>query len=179
MVPGGILVEVGVLGIVGFVEENLREFEHVVGVARLGAFKVVDVVLRVGRCQEVFAHAVASYAHGAVLCHVVPEVLCGHLIFQSAGVGHLIDALKSDVFGHLCVGMHAVEEAGVEGLHSVEHGLMTVLFGGIQIFAFPEQSVSIGQGLVHASMFPSKDFLHLSVCKVAHHQYAPVAHVLE
>ncbi len=177
VVPGGVFIEIGILRLVRLVEKHLGELQHVVGVARLGTIEVVDVVLCIGGGEEVLAHAVSADADGAVLRHVLPEVVGGSLI-GGAGV-FLIDALEAYVFGHLGVGVLSVEEGGVECLHAAHHGLVAVFLGGIEVFAFAKQTVGVGERLVHTAVLPTENFLHLTVREVADHENTPVAHVLE
>ena len=82
MVPRGLLVEVGILGITGTVGQHLAELQHVVRVARLGAVELVDVAVAVALRQEVLANRVAADADGAVLGHVGPEVLGGPQVLR-------------------------------------------------------------------------------------------------
>ena len=76
MIPSCVLVEVGIAGIVCAVGHHLREFQHIVGIARLGAVEVVDILCRVSGSKEMFVHRVSTDADSAVLCYVCPEILC-------------------------------------------------------------------------------------------------------
>ena len=76
MVPHRVLIEVGITGICGAVEEHLRHLEHVVGIARLGTVELVDVTVGIGLGKEVLIDTVAADADGAVGGHVGEEILC-------------------------------------------------------------------------------------------------------
>ena len=144
VVPHGLLVEVGILGIGRAVAEHLAELQHVVGVARLGTVELVDVAVAVGDAEEVLAHAVAADADGAVLCYVSPEVL-GCLAVGGRCRVLFVDALKTDILWNLRVSVLAVEECLVERLHIVDHVLVRVLLGSRQVLLVAKQLVSVEQ----------------------------------
>ena len=120
-----------------------------------------------------FVHRVSANAHGAVLSHILPEVLCSHSI-----VGHsrilFADSFKANILGHLRVGMLAVEEGGVERLHAVEHGFVRELLGSLQIFLLAEELVGIEQALVHATVFGVEHGFHVGRREFGYHVHAPV-----
>ena len=183
VVPHGSLVEIGIAGIVCLIKEILRKLQHVVGIAALRTVEVADILLRLGCWQEVLAHAVATDADGAVLCHICPEIM-GCLLIRGGGDGctitqfFLVDALETDVLRHLGVGMLAVEERLVEGLHAADHRLMTIFLGCIEILLVAKDAIGICQGFVHAAMLPAQNVLHLGGSELGNHVHGPVAHVL-
>ena len=122
---------------------------------------------------EVLADGVTTDADSAVLCHIIPEVQHGATIVGEALV-FLPCTFETDVLRNLSVGVLAVEEGGVEGLHAVNHLAVAVLLSCIEIFLVAKDFVGIHQCLVHASVLPSEYLLHLLVGDVAHHVHAPV-----
>src|SRR5574344_935251 len=178
MIEHGVLIEVGILGIMCLVAEHLTEFEHIVGVAAFGTVEIVDVAVAVGGREEVFRHAVTAYTYGTVLCHICPEVIgCSG---KGSGSGIiLMDTFKTDVFGHLCIGVLIIQESGVEGLHTINHGLVTVLLGCREILGIAEKRIGIRHTLVHAAMFGSEQTLHIGVAHLAYHIHAPVCQLTE
>ncbi len=174
VVERGILIEVGIASIVSAVGEHLRELEHIVGVATFGSVELVDVAVAGIGGEEMLVHAVAADAHGPVVCHVGPEVL-GGLGVSRLGVAVLVDTFESDVLRHLGVGVPTVEKSRVDGLHAVEHGLVTVFLGGFQVFGVTKDGVSVGQHLVHASVLGVEHSLHGAVGQFGYDIDAPVA----
>ena len=172
------LVEVGILAAVSGVEERLREFEHVVGVARFGAVALVDVTLCCRRGHEPFVHRVAADADGAVGGDVGPEVACGGGISRHRAV-ELSDALKADVLGHLRVGMTVVEERGRNRLHAAHHRGVAVFLGTVEIFGVVGEVIGIGQDFVHAAVLRVEHALHGVGVVFGHEIYGPVAHLEE
>ena len=178
VVPHRSFVEVRILGVMGVVEEVFGEFQHVVGVARLGTLHVVDVELSVLMVLEVLADGVTTDADSAVLCHIIPEVQHGATIVGEALV-FLPCTFETDVLRNLSVGVLAVEEGGVEGLHAVNHLAVAVLLSCIEIFLVAKDGVGIHQSFVHAAMFRAEHLLHLLVGDVAHHVDAPIGKTAE
>ena len=178
VVPHRVLVEVGIAGVVGAVAQHLAQFQHVVGVAALGAVGHVDVSVGVGLGQEVLAHAVAAYAHRTVLGHVLPEVLGSPQVVRGGGI-LLADALKADVLRHLRVGVAVVEERGVQRLHAVEHGAVAEALGGGEVFLLAEQLVGIHERLVDAAVLAVEEGLQVAVAHLRNEAHHPVGHLAE
>ena len=124
------------------------------------------------------AHGVASDADGAVLGHILPEVLGCHPIGLGCGIG-LEDAFHTYIFRYLRVGMLAIEERRVEGLHAVEHGLMGVLLGGSEVLAVAKELIGIEQRLVHAAMLTVEEGLEIGIGHLRHQVDAPVGQLAE
>ena len=76
MVPHSLFVEVHILGIASAVAHHLREFQHIVGVARFRTVQMVNIAVAAGCREEVLCYRVATDTYRAVLCHVSPEVFC-------------------------------------------------------------------------------------------------------
>ena len=121
-----------------------------------------------------FLHAVASYAGGAVVGHVTPEVTCGSGIACGRRVV-LGDALEAYVLRYLRVGVEVVEEGSIERLHSADHGLMTVFLGGLEIAAVSEERVGIRQHFRHATVLRIEHALHLLRGELGNDVHGPVA----
>ena len=131
MVPHCLLVEIHILGIGRAVAQHLRELQHVVGVARLRTVQLINIAIGIGLGQEVLVHGVTTDAHGAVPCHVRPEVLSSTGVVVRLSILHcpFTNPFHTDVFRHLGVGMFVVEEGGVETLHAVEHRIVRIALG--------------------------------------------------
>ena len=118
-------------------------------------------------CEEVLRDAVASDAHRAVAGNIAPEVTgcrgqAGIVAFCKVGY-----SLKTYELWHLCVGMLSVEECAavrlLSALHSVGLVGMAVGLCGVEPFAVAKDVVGISEYLVHSSMFPSEDGLHVRI----------------
>ena len=178
VVPHGLLVEIGILGIAGAVEQHLRELQHVVGVARLRTIGLVDIAIAVGSGEEVLVHRVATDADGAVGGHILPEVLGSGDIIGGSSV-HLANTLHANELWHLGVGVLTIEERGVECLHAVEHRLVGVLLGCLQIFLVAKELVGIEQRLVHATVFAVEEAFEGLVINLGNKVGAPVGQLAE
>src|SRR5574344_2060545 len=118
-------------------------------------------------------HRVAANADCAVLCHVCPEVCGCCQVFRGCGI-LFADALHTDVFRHLCLGMLVVEERFVHCLHAVEHLLVGVFSGCFQVFLVTENLVSVNHGFVHAAMFYAEHGFHVLIAHLADEVDTPV-----
>ena len=173
------LVEVCILAVMEGVEEILRELEHVVRVAALGAVQPFDVAVTIVLTQEMLLDGVATYAHGAVPGYVRPEVDGCRAELGSSGGRHLVDADETHVLGHLRIGMLSAQEIPVQRLHAVHHAHVAVSLGCLEVFLLTEHAVGIGQCLVHAAMLRPQYALQGIVAESAHHEDAPVAYLAE
>ena len=180
VVPHGLFVEVGILGgglHIGHsraVEEHLRKLQHVVGIARLRAVGLVDVTVAVGTCQKVLVDGVAANADSAVLRHVLPEVFGSDLVACGCCI-LLVDTFETNVFRYLGIGMLAIEEAGVQYLHAVEHGFVREFLGGRQVLLVAKQLVGIKQRLVHTAVLAVEKVLEIRIRNLSNEVDAPVA----
>ena len=167
------LVKVGISGLGAHAEESLGEFEHIVGVARLGTFAVIHITLGIGGRREMLATAVAAYRERAVVYDSLPEK-CGCLAIVGVAreLGHTLIAHD---FGHLGVGMPVVEI-----VHSVAHAVKELVVGEasgrVEIFHFACHGIGIGIYLVHAAKLIIEHRLHLSVIKTSDDTKTPVTH---
>ena len=178
MVPHRLLVEVGIASIARAVEHHLRELQHVVRVARLGAVQLVDVSVGILSGQEVLVDRVAADADGAVRGHVLPEVLGRLEVVGGRGV-FLPDALHADVLRHLRVGVFAVEEGRRERLHALEHRPVGVFLRCVEVFLVAEELVGVEHRLVHAAVLRVEHALHVGVAQLRHYVDAPVGELAE
>ena len=130
--------------------------------------------------------AVAADADGAMSDNVIPEVdgsgAVGIHVLASLRLGILSPhALEADEFGNLCVGVLVVKEVWVVGvaLHPIDLMLMAVALRRLQVFHVAEESESIGQRLVHATVFPPQYFLHVGFGEVRDDIDSPVRKTTE
>ena len=75
--------------------------------------------------------------------------------------------------------MLAVKEGGVQALHAVEHRLVGVLLGSIEVFLVAKQLIGIQHRLVHAAMLGVKQGVHVAVADLRHDVHTPVGHLAE
>ncbi len=178
VIPHRALVEVSVLRIARAVGQHFRKLQHVVGVTAFRSVQMVDVSVAVGHRQEVLAHRVAADADGAVHGHVLPEVL-GSLLIVVQRAALLENTLHADEFGHLCVGVLAVEESLVQRLHAVEHGFMGEFLRGIEILCVAEELIGVEHRLVHAAVLAVEEAFEVAVADLRDKVDTPVGQLAE
>ena len=119
-------------------------------------------------------HTVSTNCHRAMLHHILPEVVSSFLI-SGGSVVQLINALKTNIFRYLRVGMLSIEERSVQRLHILHHRVVAEFLGSSQVFLVTKDFIGICQGFVHTAMLPSQHGLHVGRIQFAHHIHAPIA----
>ena len=149
------------------VEKHFRELQHVVGVAALRSVEVGHILLSLAVCEEVLGDAVATYAYGAVVGNIAPEVACRRGQSGVVACCQCCNTLEAYELRYLSVGMLTVEESAAVALTGALHAVhligVAVFLCDFEPFAVAKDMVGIGQHLVHASVFPSEDVLHVGV----------------
>ena len=183
MVPHSLLVKVRILGIARAVGHHLREFQHVIGIARLGPIQMVNIPVAVLLGQEVLSHGIATDTDGAVLSHILPEVFgrLDELRIEGRKLGtlHFPYPLHTDVFGNLGIGMFVVQECRIWRLHAVEHRLVGIALSRTKIQFVAKELIGIEQRLVHTSMLTIEEALQIVVRDITYHIDTPVAEFAE
>ena len=143
------LVEVRVLGLGLPAEHVLREFQHVVGVARLGG--VAGQMRSLGGLRkEVLVLAVAADDEGIVVGHEVPEIRR-----HRAGLGvarHLVGAGLADHLRDLGVGMLADQVVMPVREERVEDGLVIEASRRFQVARVSGEPVDFDQHVHHPAV---------------------------
>src|SRR5574344_2152807 len=139
MVEHRLLVEVCVFCIMTVGKEVFTQFQHVVTIAALRSIGVIDIVRTVSHGKEMLVNTVSSESQSAVLCHVGPKILSSLTVLRhnrlvSSYTIFLCNALKTNVFWHLCIRVSVVKKGGAVGLEPSDHCLMTVFLGCCDIF---------------------------------------------
>ena len=106
------------------------------------------------------AAAVAAEGQRAVVNDGFPEEFCGPgKLFIAAQLGN---ALKTDRFGHLGIGVFVVQGVSMFG-HRVQQLPMRKAFGQLEVFIVAGDDADVGEYFVHTAVFLVQHALHLLV----------------
>ena len=173
VVVQGSLIEVGIAGFGRHAKQALGKLEHIVGVARLRTFAVIDIALGIACRGKVLAAAVAAYRKRTVVYHCIPEKL-GSLGIIGV-IGNLGHTLETDHFWHLSIGMLVVKIVD-SGKHAVVKPVMGEAACRVKILLVAGHGVSVGIHLVHAAKLVAEHGLHALVGEIGYNINTPVAH---
>ena len=176
MVVKGTFVVISVTSLRVNPEQVFRKLEHVVGVAGLRAFHFGNEVCAGGLAGEVFATAVTTESHTAVIGHCFPKETCGVGIMGFAtDLGY---PLKADSLGYLGVGVLVVEVVFALG-HGIQDLTVRETSGRFQVGVMTGHLVGVGEDLVHAAVLIAQHLFHLIGRQAPGKVHSPVTELQE
>ena len=158
--------------------QQLGELEHVVGVAGLGTFHLVEHGLEVGQRMEMLPDAVAADGDAAALAHRGPEEARGRqpVLVRRAGVALLGDAGKADHLGDLRIGMQPGQRVA-RLAQRIEDRAVREALGQAQVTRAAAHRGDVGEDLVHAAVLGAHQVLQLRVAQRLEQGQRPGAQV--